>query len=68
MDAQGATLRRVTSIDVTPTWTGLLPALLDVIRNEDAPVESLLTVHDELIKMAKAADLYIEYMKEHSGE
>lgn len=51
------------TIDITPTWSGLLPGLLDVIRNESAPVESIRTVERELTKMARLADAYVAVRK-----
>jgi hypothetical protein len=45
-------------IDITPTWQGLLPALLAVIEHGNAQGRAMARV--ELSRMAEAADLYNE--------
>ncbi len=46
------------SIDITPTWTGILPALIRVLEDtKDADARQ--TVIEELRNMARAADLYV---------
>lgn len=48
--------KHVDTIDMTPTWTGLLP-LFDQIINDGTPnAKTMLKL--ELRTMAKAADLY----------
>ena len=44
------------TIDLTPTWRGILPALLALLENPDTQRDAL----DELSKMALAADRYNE--------
>jgi hypothetical protein len=44
------------TIDLTPTWVGLLPALLAVHESGESS-ESRNTVRAELVRMAAAADL-----------
>jgi hypothetical protein len=43
------------TIDLTPTWRGILPALLAIFENGDRR-----TAIDELTKMAALADRYNE--------
>lgn len=44
------------TIDITPTWEGLLPLLIALIK--DGPPEGQKTAEEELRRMARAADLY----------
>ena len=46
------------TIDLTPTWRGILPALLAIYDHGDRQ-----TALDELAKMAGAADRYISLVK-----
>ena len=43
-------------IDLTPTWRGVLPALLALVENPITRQDGL----DELVRMANAADKYNE--------
>ena len=43
------------TVDLTPTWRGILPALLAIYENGDRR-----TAIDELTKMANLADRYNE--------
>jgi hypothetical protein len=51
---------RTTTIDLTPTWSDLLPAMLAVIGNPEAPQESRSVMYEELAKMARAADAMVK--------
>jgi hypothetical protein len=44
------------TIDLTPTWRGVLPALLALVENPITRQDGL----DELVRMANAADKYNE--------
>jgi hypothetical protein len=44
------------TIDVTPTWEGLMPAMIQVLRNPKANKESVQGITEELIRLAKIAD------------
>ena len=46
------------TIDITPTWEGLLPMLLE-LRSRGTTKESRKTAGDELLRMAKIADLHV---------
>ena len=48
-------------IDMTPTWEGLLPYLLVIMR--DGTFSAQQTARKELTRMAKLADLYVESQK-----
>ena len=48
------------TIDVTPTWTVILPVLLKLFQNHNTQEDAVV----ELTHMAKLADAYVESMKE----
>ena len=54
------TATRATTIDITPTWSDLLPAMLAVVSNPKASKEARTTMYDELAKMARAADAMVK--------
>jgi len=43
-------------IDVTPTWEGLMPAMIQVLRNPKSNPEAIQGITEELIRLAKIAD------------
>ena len=50
------------TIDLTPTWEGLVPVLAHILQNSESPsVRKNIT--EELLKMARAADLWNEHCK-----
>jgi hypothetical protein len=51
------------TVDITPTWEAVLPAMLAVITNEHASMASRRLVAEELLRMARLADLHKEPMK-----
>lgn len=51
------------TIDMTPTWEGLLPVLLLLLQGETLDSRKVAT--DELTRMAKLADLYVASVKEN---
>ena len=56
------------TIDITPTWTGLTPVLITIIKNPHASFESQKMVQGEFLKMARLADSYVELVKSQEGE
>ena len=46
-------------VDMTPSWEGLLPYLLTIMR--DGTTEGQKLARQELTRMAKMADRYVEY-------
>ena len=50
------------TIDITPTWRGLLPYFFLALENGNT--EGRKIAREELAKMARAADLYNEMVKE----
>ena len=54
----GIVLSEVRTIDLTPTWLGILPALLDIVRN-GTTVETHKTADEELRRMAGLADAHV---------
>lgn len=51
------------TIDCTPTWLSLVGPMLDVIANPDASFESRKICREELERMARIADTYVELSK-----
>lgn len=54
-------------IEMTPTWHGLLPAMLAVLRNPDADIKSIRSIMSEFEVMAEGADKWNEYVREQEG-
>ena len=55
-----------TAVDITPTWAGLLPALVELANHKDLKVRS--QAWTELRRMAQAADqlnIELRTMAEH---
>jgi hypothetical protein len=52
----------VETIDVTPTWSGVLPLLLLVLR-EGTTAQARKAAEDELKRMAHLADVAVEMLK-----
>lgn len=57
--------KQTQTIDVTPTWEGMLSYYLIVL--EDGNKEGKAIAKKELANMAKAADLFNELMKDHKA-
>ncbi len=49
------------TIDVTPTWSGILPALLTVYSDGNKDGKQIAI--EELKRMAELADLYVKSQK-----
>ena len=56
------------TIDITPTWTQVLPALIAVLTNEDASHKSREFAAIELERMATFADYYVLHRKGQSNQ
>jgi hypothetical protein len=53
----------IETIDVTPTWLGILPGLIAIIESEPTPtVRNIAMI--EFRRMARLADQYVESQKE----
>jgi hypothetical protein len=46
------------TIDITPTWSGLLPWMLRVLESNGENEAAKQPLREELVQMAKAADLW----------
>lgn len=44
------------TIDITPTWEALIPAMVQVLRNPKANKESVQGITEELTRLAKIVD------------
>lgn len=51
-------------IDITPTWEALMPAMIAVLQNPKASVESHEGVTEELLRLARIVDRQIAKQKE----
>lgn len=49
------------TFDITPTWSEILPALLNLLKSKNA--EARLVAEDELERMAKLADRHMAQLK-----
>ena len=49
------------TVDVTPTWQGILPALLNLLQSDNPKSRQL--AESELRRMAGLADGYIESLR-----
>ena len=56
------------TIDMTPTWEGVLPVLIMTLQRPKVDPDSLETAQTELTKMAKLADKWVEHVKEMERE
>lgn len=54
-------------VNMTPTWSALLPGMIDVIRNGET-YESRKLMEGEFERMALAADKWNEYAKKQNEE
>lgn len=63
MYTQMETQMQTQTIDLTPTWEEVLPALINLITNPKVPQKSRSLAMDELGRMAVLADGYVEIQK-----
>ena len=52
------------SIDLTPTWEGIMPMLICVLQNPDAEPEGIRGVTSELMRLARMGDKLAEMKKQ----
>jgi hypothetical protein len=55
------TTKTVTYVDITPMWSEILPALLNMHKSESELGHTVAV--DELTRMAKLADKYVAHLK-----
>jgi len=53
------------TIDITPTWEALIPAMVQVLRNPKANSESVRGITEELTRLAKIVDTQNEEAKQN---
>jgi hypothetical protein len=58
-------MKNTETIDMTPTWAGLLPVLIHLSVN-GTTIESRAMATSELARMANLADLYVTSQKENN--
>lgn len=54
----------VGTIDLTPTWAALLPAILEALENVSHDPAKKQVIREELARMAQGADAYVALQKE----
>ena len=54
--------RKHITVDITPTWTGILPHMLLVL--EDGTKEGKEIIKENFERMAAAADIGVKYVKD----
>jgi len=59
-------VKKTETIDITPTWSSLLPYMLAVL--EDGSDKSKKIMKDNLKRMAYAADLLVEQEKDKAKQ
>ena len=64
----GDTEYEVEAIDITPTWSAILPVLLGVLQNDEAPVSAQKEAMANLTGMAALADKFVDLVKRGSGD
>lgn len=50
------TTRQSENFNIVPTWAGVMPALLEILENPDAPRESKRIIRDQIMRLCRAAD------------
>lgn len=45
-----------TVIDITPTWGGLMPVFIELLKSTDVDADAKNTVASELLKLARIVD------------
>lgn len=67
--ARDFTIAELTEVtDITPSWADILPVLMGVAMNPEAPVTAHRQVQANLTLMAELADRYIMLVKNGSGD
>ena len=61
-------MKKPKTIDITPTWEALAPVMIDIIKNPHASFQSTKIAKEELLKMARVADKYVEISSYKDGE
>lgn len=56
------------TIDMTPTWRGILPIIVAALQTPDLPHEVERDLLDELTRMARAADNWNEHVARLNAE
>jgi hypothetical protein len=51
------------TIDLTPTWTALMPILLQLLQQDNLSKETRDMIYAELMHLAKFADQFYEQAK-----
>ena len=44
------------TINITPKWSGIVPVMLEVLKNSNADPDSKRLIEEEIMRMAKIAD------------
>ena len=55
-------------MDVTPTWSGLMPALLELLQRTDTDAAIKADIADELTRFARIVDNVLAVLKANGEE
>lgn len=44
------------SFNIVPTWSGIMPALLDILENPDAPRDSKRIIREQIMRLCRTVD------------
>ena len=55
------------NLEIIPTWEETTPLMIEIIRSSNSP-KSIQIANEELLKMARVADKYIEISSYKNGE
>lgn len=58
----------IKSVDITPSWSALVPVFVGVLQNPGAPATAHHEVEANLTLMAGLADKYVQLVKQGSGD
>ena len=55
------------NLEIIPTWEETAPLMIEIIKSSNSP-KSIQIANEELLKMARVADKYIEISSYKDGE
>jgi hypothetical protein len=55
-------------INITPTWTAIMPAMISALQQQDLPDETRQAIRVELMRLARAADLVKGWKEQFESE
>jgi hypothetical protein len=55
------------NLEIIPTWEETVPLMIEIIKSSNSP-KSIQVANEELLKMARVADKYVEISSYKNGE